>query len=306
MSFLQNFSHSLVASGLANVDPRDLGSSDGALVAALDRAKESRVGIFSIESNVVEAEVVDMDKGQPEEVKTARVSEVRDGNTFFVNISGDDTLKRVEEKMAAFKDANGLQAGPVELRKGKVVAAMFDDGTGVQWYRAKVTDRPSSDGTAKVIYMDYGNVGKVTVKQVRMLDAGISASPPAAKEVNLALVVSRDLGQDDGVAAARLLSRTVWGKELTLRVHGVEEGRMQATVYEVSNPLSVNALLVAEGLARIVSDRDSQAFGRRTQAESVASLYSKLQDEQDEAKRARRGIWVYGDVGEDDDEAAKY
>jgi staphylococcal nuclease domain-containing protein 1 len=300
-----NFAHKLVSLGLATVDPRDVANSDGALVVALDAARERKIGLFALEKED-EAVVVRKEGGVPEEVKTVRVSEVKDGNTVFVNITGDDTLTKVEEKMAQFKETHGLAAGPVEMRKGKVIAAMFDDGSGMAWYRAKVVERPASDGSARVWFMDYGNSGKITNKQIRMLDAGIDTLPAAAKEVNLALVRCRPLTSDDGIDAARTLSRAVFGKELTLRVHGMEENRMQATIYEVDNSTSVNEQLVEAGLARCIGDRDAMIFGRNTQPESVAELLNGLKDKQDTARSKRIGIWIYGDVGEDDDESARY
>jgi len=139
-----------------------------------------------------------------------------------------------------------------------------------------------------------------------MLDVGLDTLPAAAKEVNLALVKCRELSSDDGVDAARALSGMVWGKELTLRVHGKAEGALQCTVYEVSDPTSINEKLVESGLARCISDKEAVYFARDTQLESVQELHRGCKDKQDTAKKARVGIWIYGDVGEDDDETARY
>jgi len=162
----KNFAHHLVTHGLANVDYRDIAGADGALVVALDNAKAGKIGLFSLEENLKEVEVVKKEGGVPEEVMTAKVSDIRNGNCFFVNMVGDDALSNIEGKMAAFKDTHGLKSGPVELRKNKMVAAMFDDGSGMAWYRAKVVERPSADGSAMALFLDYGNVGKITTKQV--------------------------------------------------------------------------------------------------------------------------------------------
>jgi staphylococcal nuclease domain-containing protein 1 len=227
--------------------------------------------------------------------------------------------------MKDFAETHGLVPGPVEMRKNKMVAAMFDDGSGKAWYRAKVLERPGADGSAMALFVDYGNVAKIVVKQVRMLDPGLdTAFPPAAKPATLALVRCRELNQDEGPEAARTLSRLAFGKELTLRVHTTIEGVMHGTLYvpreeggggsrtnsparryEVSNSTSINEQLVEDGLARCISDKDAAIFARNSQA-SVLELHGELKDAQEKARKARIGIWVYGDVGEDDDETARY
>lgn len=47
-------------------------------------------------------------------------------------------------------------------------------------------------------------------------------------------------------------------------------------------------------------------FGRDTQPEAVKEIFEELKEVQEAARKARIGIWVYGDVGEDDDERARY
>ena len=47
-------------------------------------------------------------------------------------------------------------------------------------------------------------------------------------------------------------------------------------------------------------------MGRNSQPEAVKELIEKLKEVQEGARESRLGIWVYGDVGEDDDERARY
>ena len=58
--------------------------------------------------------------GQPEEVKTVKVSEIRDGNTFFFHEVDDDAVAAVAEAMEKFKEEHGVAPGPVTFKKGKV------------------------------------------------------------------------------------------------------------------------------------------------------------------------------------------
>lgn len=301
-----NFAKTLLQNGLATIDYRDLEGSNASVVQAMESAKAAKLNIYSIEKEEPKEELVKKEGGVSEEVKTVRVSEIRDGNRVFVSYEDDDLSKKVVERMDEFKKANGLQAGPVELRKGKLVACMFDDRQGKEWYRAKVLEKKGEG--ARVLYVDHGNVASVGVKECRMLDPGIETIPFAANECELALVKCRGLEQDEGVDAARMLSRLAWGKELTARIHGkdVDGGTgLSVTLYNVDDGESINSKLVRAGLARVIGERACNFFKRETQ-DSAQSIWDDLKEVQEEARKGRVGIWVYGDVGEDDEESARY
>ena len=117
---------------------------------------------------------------------------------------------------------------------------------------------------------------------------------------------ARDLSFDEGVSAARLLSRLSWGKELTARIHCPVDGRSSVTLYDPASATSINESLVGAGLARTISSRDALAFGRSSQPDAVKELMEGLTAAQDKARSDRIGMWLYGDVGEDDDESARY
>ncbi|GMH46879.1 hypothetical protein TrRE_jg11487 [Triparma retinervis] len=299
-----NFSKVLLDNGLATIDFRDVEGSDAEILRSMETAKAAKLKIYSIvkEEPVV---VVKKEGGIDEEVKTVKVSEITNGNRFFVT-ADPDLSEKVVARMAEFKETNGLQAGPVEFRKNKLVACMFDDGKGKEWYRAKVLEK-KGDG-ARVLYVDHGNVASVSVRDCRMLDPGIETIPFAASECELALIKSRGLEHDEGIDAARMLSKLTWGKELTARIHGkdVDGGSgLSITLYNVDDAESINSKIVKAGLARIIGDRALMYFKRETQ-ESAGTLHDDLKEVQEEARKGRVGIWVYGDVGEDDDESARY
>ena len=299
-----NFAQTLINSGLATIDFRDLGGSDAAILKAMETAKAAKLKIYSLVKEEPEV-VVKKEGGIDEEVKTVKVSEITNGNRLFLT-TDPELSEKVVARMADFKETNGLQAGPVELRKNKLVACMFDDGQGKEWYRAKVLEK-KGDG-ARVLYVDHGNVASISVKECRMLDPGIETIPFAASECELALIKCRGLEHDEGVDAARMLSKLTWGKELTARIHGkdVDGGSgLSVTLYNVDDAESINSKLVKAGLARIIADRALMYFKRETQ-ESAGALHDDLKEVQEEARKGRVGIWVYGDVGEDDDETAKY
>jgi staphylococcal nuclease domain-containing protein 1 len=100
---------------------------------------------------------------------------------FFFHVVGDEAASSVDESM-------------------RIVAALFNDGTGKSWYRATVLQR--KPGKAKVLFVDHGNVATLPVAtHLRPLDVilGTNRIPPVAKEAALAAIKTRGLDDDDGL-----------------------------------------------------------------------------------------------------------
>ena len=111
--------------------------------------------------------------------------------------------------MKLFTKNNGTAGAPCDVKVGKVVAALFDDGTGKSWYRAKIVERKGG-ARVSVLFVDHGNVASVPVAtHLRPLDAslGVDRIPPVAKEAVLALTLTRPVSDDEGVEAARMFQR---------------------------------------------------------------------------------------------------
>lgn len=69
----------------------------------------------------------------------------------------------------------------MEPRRGTECAALFDDGNGPAWYRAKVLGA-TPVGT-RVRYVDHGNCATVKANKLRSLDSSYFAFSPQAKWV---------------------------------------------------------------------------------------------------------------------------
>lgn len=83
------------------------------------------------------------------------VSEVIDGNRFYVQVLNDQARK-LETLMSEFAEHHKRNDEPsvAKPRNGEVVSAKFTEDD--SWYRAKV--RKSSPAGVEVVYVDYGNV----------------------------------------------------------------------------------------------------------------------------------------------------
>jgi staphylococcal nuclease domain-containing protein 1 len=102
--------------------------------------------------------------------------------------------------MRIFTAENGTGGSPCYLEVGKVVSALFNDGTGKNWYRARVLER--KPGKAKVLFVDHGNVATLPIAtNLRPLDIFLRTDriPPVAKEAVLAAIKTRGLDDDDGL-----------------------------------------------------------------------------------------------------------
>ena len=78
--------------------------------------------------------------------------------------SYDQAFVEMHKNMQIFYCSGGNQ--PAEIVVGQPVAALFND---MQWYRAEVTDPPNQKNLCEVLYVDYGNIGEVDLKQVKEL-----------------------------------------------------------------------------------------------------------------------------------------
>lgn len=297
----------LVMAGLATVDQRkiDWGEAPKQYVDAQNKARAGKIGLWSVERVVTETEEKKpAEKAQAKTVKV-RLSEIRAGNHFFFQNAEDDSAAAMDKQMKTFTEANGTDGAECEMKVNTVVAALFDDGSGKSWYRAKLTER-ANGGKVKVLFIDHGNLATVPVAtHLRPLseELGTDKIPPVAKEAVLCNIVTRSLNTDEGHDAASMLQDVAWGKDLSCAMFGPDDdNRLAVTLQDPSGSNTINEELVAAGLARVVKKPASDALARRmADGSAVYDLYGILSKAQNRARTTRSGMWRYGDVGDDDD-----
>ena len=230
-----------------------------------------------------------------------RAAEVVDGATLYVHADPPAKLDAVLAAMRAF--APPATAAAAAHRRNAVVAAQFDDGSGLGWYRARVVEVGPGGATYALRYLDFGNLeAGVPAARVAPLDAARAALPPAAVECRLAHVRAAAVDDEAGEACARALHELVWGKGLELaevpgRADGprfrvrVVDGVAEAKAGGDSRP-TVNEQLVERGLARVPG-------ASKHAADDLAVAMRALQLG---ARAARAGVWRYGDCDFSDDE----
>jgi len=302
----RDYSIELVAAGLATVDQRkiDYGEAPQELVDTQLAAQANKIKIWSI-AQVVESRAPKSVTKHKDELLSIRISEIRSGTHFFYHVVNDNAAKVMDNSMKQFSTNNGTDAAPCDVKVNNVVAALFDDGTGKSWYRAKIVERQVGSKVV-VLFVDHGNVATVTVAtHLRPLDPslGIVQIPPVAQEATLALTLSRPLSDEYGMQAARKLQSLCWGKDLSIRTTGRDEnGKMAVAILSGSNDC-VNEALISAGLARVAKPAAVQVLtSNMVDGSAVIKLAADLNVAQEVARKSRAGMWRYGDIGDDDED----
>ncbi|EJK45269.1 hypothetical protein THAOC_36119 [Thalassiosira oceanica] len=301
----RDYSIELVASGLATVDQRkiDYGEAPKVLIDSQSAAQNNRLGIWSVKQVVKDEPKAKTFENAEDQLVNIQISEICSGNHFFFRVIGDDSSKVIDDSMKLFTENNGTSGAPCEIKPGKVVAALFKDGSTSSWYRAKIIEQ-TDKGKVKVLFVDHGNVSTVSpASQLRPLDMALGTDqiPAVAKEAVLAMTKVRSLEEEDGLDAARCLQGIAWGKDLKARLHGESDGQLLVTLFEGdAETSSINEKLVIEGLARVPNRKEMYDAGRGNS--SLNKLKKELQSAQDKARKMRKGIWIYGEIPEEDEE----
>jgi staphylococcal nuclease domain-containing protein 1 len=302
----RDYSLELVGSGLATVDQRkiDYGEAPKQLVDAQAAAQQNRVGLWSVD-RVSDANPVKSNNKLKDQVSSIRISEIRSGTHFFYHVVNDEASKVVEDSMKSFTTNNGTAGAPCDVKVSKVVAALFDDGAGKSWYRAKIVEK-LSPAKVKVLFIDHGNVADIPVStHLRPLDMSLGTDriPPVAKEGTLALTLTQPLSEDSGLDAARMFQSACWGKDLAVRIHGTDDTGRVAVVITTDSGETLNEQMVSAGLARVENATAVNTMaGRMSDRSAVLKLAADLNVAQEAARKSRSGMWRYGDIGDDDDE----
>jgi staphylococcal nuclease domain-containing protein 1 len=300
-----DYSVELVAAGLATVDQRkiDYGEAPKQLIDAQLAAQTNKVGIWSLET-VTNSSSKSAGPAK-EEMATIRISEIRSGSHFFYRVVNNESAKAIDDSMNLFTTNNGTDGAPCDVKVNKVVAALFDDGTGKSWYRAKIVEKQGGDKVV-VLFVDHGNVATVSVAtHLRPLEESLGTDriPAVATEATLALTMTRPLSDENGLDAARMFQTLCWGKDLSARILGTDETGKVNVIISTDSDETVNEKLVSAGLARVPKPFVVNTLARRmVDGSAVVKLAAELNVGQETARKTRSGMWRYGDIGDDDDE----
>ncbi|KAL8056371.1 hypothetical protein ABFX02_04G115800 [Erythranthe guttata] len=306
----------LLEAGLAKLQTFGLDRIQDAhlLTQAEQSAKQKKLKIWE---NYVEGEDVPNDSGstverrqKKEELKVV-VTEVLEGGKFYVQSVADQKVSAIQKQLSSLSLQDTPLIGAFNPKKGDIVLAQFSADK--SWNRAMIVNTPrgvveSGNDKFEVFYIDYGNQEFVPFSELRPLEASVSSAPGLAQLCSLAHIKVPGLEDDYGQEAAFRLSELLLSsaKEFKAVIEekdtsaGKVKGQGTGTVFLVTlidteAETSINAILIQEGLARLEKRR-------RWEPKDKQQALDELTEVEEAAKKARLGMWEYGDIASDDED----
>ncbi|KAK3183294.1 hypothetical protein Dsin_030580 [Dipteronia sinensis] len=309
-----NVAATLLEAGLAKLQT-SFGSDripDAHILEQAERSAKSQK--LKIWENYVEGEEVSNDKAvesKQKEVLKVVVTEVLGGGKFYVQQVGDQKVASIQQQLASLNLQEAPVMGAFNPKKGDIVLAQFTADN--SWNRAMIVNAPrgpveSAKDQFEVFYIDYGNQEVVPYSQLRPLEPSLSSTPALAQLCSLAYIKVPGVEDEYGHEAAEFLSEHTLSssKEFRAKVEerdasgGKAKGQgtgtaLIVTLVAVDAEISINALMLQEGLARVERRKKWEPKDRQVALENLEKF-------QDEARTARLGMWQYGDVQSDDED----
>mmetsp|Transcript_10014 Transcript_10014/g.24959 ORF Transcript_10014/g.24959 Transcript_10014/m.24959 type:complete len:920 (-) Transcript_10014:25-2784(-) len=294
----QDLALTLLEKGLASVhEPSARHSDYGEEYLKIQAtAREARVGMWLNyqEPKVVERSTdVDADKKEKKQQWFAvQVTEIIDAGHFYLQRECDD----VKELQRSLNEKDwGVPVAGFDPKVGDIVASQFAEDK--DWYRASVTKvYPGKNGIKEYAlrYIDYGNTDVVDPRTLRPLPVEFTVARIPAQAVlsTLAFVKVPELTAEFGEDAAYMLRDLVWGKTMMANIESRNNGEVQVSLGDPGTNVLVASALVEAGLARPEKRREKY----------LESIMRKLNQHAEKARAARRGMWRYGDIPDDEED----
>lgn len=308
----------LLSAGLASVHEIALSSNSfgSDFEAAQRSAQESKKGVWTNYDAAKEQQAADQASAQLAQINLENIKpkffdievvDIDDEGVFSFHKADAQTSAQFatfKQNFNAFHAQNpSASAASVDLpinltkppKKNDYVSAKYGDAG--KYYRAKVQNIDRNTNKIYVKHIDFGNVDKVSLRDLRALPLKFSVSviPPFAhtfqlKDITLPPTVPTDYLSD----ALGLLEDLTFDKKLVLSGYPSARGvEYDAVLYDSEKSLSdpeytINSELVAKGYG-LVNQRGS--------GEDVAKL-AKIEAK---ARRSRLGCWEFGDIRPEED-----
>ncbi|CAN7120984.1 hypothetical protein BRARA_B00241 [Brassica rapa] len=277
-------------------------------------AKNQKLKIWEnyVEGQEVSNGSTTVETRQKETLKVA-VTEVLGGGRFYVQSVGDQRIASIQNQLASLSVKDAPIIGSFNPKRGDIVLAQFSLDN--SWNRAMIVSAPreaiqSPDEKLEVFYIDYGNQELVPYSAIRPVDPSVSSAPGLAQLCRLAYIKVPSLEEDFGPEAGEYLHTVTLGsgKEFKAvieerdtsggKVKGQGTGtELAVTLIAADEEISVNAAMLQEGIAKMEKRR-------RFEHKDKQAALDALEKFQEEARKARTGIWQYGDVESDDEDTA--
>lgn len=294
----KNLSLSLVEEGLSKVSPQaDRSSHGNVLYAAEEKARAARKKLWEdyVEKEEEEQEGEESKEEEAEPSKPAErktnyqeviVTEVLSCNRFYSQfVDQGPKLDQLMDQLRSEFTLHPPLPGSFTPRKGMLCAALFSDQ---MWYRAMI-ERVSPKKDAEVLYIDFGNRETVPLSKLAALPSSYTGLQAQAKEFYLACVASPP-DEDWSKEAFTVFRDQVLNAPMKVNVEYKSQGQEYVTLVDCEDDSDVGESLIHEGLVRVERRKDRR----------VTSLIERYIKAEEEARKARKSMWCYGDITPDD------
>lgn len=292
----------LLENGLAKLHPSfapDRVPGGRNLEHAEARAREARLKVWEgyeeVQEEGDEENENDASSNVEPETLEVKVSEVVDGGNFYVH-TDFERVAYITEQLASPSD---IQSGHHPPPQSRCLAKFAADDL---WYRAHVE---RVKGTKyQVYFIDYGNSDEVESDRLAVIEPSLASIPPQARLCGLSHIRVPGAESEHGYDAGTLFNSLVFGKKLTAVVDkeersawnerhpGRSQPKLMVTLIDDSTKKSIQEEMLAAGLARL----DRKWKGR------AAGTMEKLAEIEEKARKEHKGMFRYGDPGDDDDD----
>jgi len=233
--------------------------------------------------------------------KIVFVTEIVDGGHFYAQFQTSE-LAALDDLMNQIQESNPSSFAQFTFQKvGDLCLTQFSGDH--KWYRTSVIERPKGNQVT-VLYVDYGNTETVSLNSLKSIDKKFTTLPYQAKECFLAYIKVPTVDEEEfGHEAAEFFRELVWDKKLFGHVEYTEGNKYYLSIGEISTGVLVNAALVKAGLAQVDKKKPREHTGPSSAGQvDGARLWVVLKEEEEQARKAHRNIWQYGDIDEDEDD----
>ncbi|KAF8236472.1 hypothetical protein L208DRAFT_1432421 [Tricholoma matsutake] len=305
----ENVAITLVKEGLATVHSfsADSLSWSAQLYEAEAEARQAKRNIWSTydeeAEKVAEAQADTNEMGPlSSEYLDVIVSDVRvrNGFAFSVQILNTEGIASLEKLMREFsihhQSPMATSAGIVP-KGGDLVSAKFSDGA---WYRAIIRRASPVKKEAEVTFIDYGNQDTVSYSNIRPLDPKFRSLPGQAQDARLSFVKLAGPESEYHQEAIDRFRAMCEGRQLVAIIDYKEGSLLHLRLIDPTDPAvandpfaCINADLLSEGVA-VLDRKNCKYFA------SYPQVTEKLQKSVLAAKRARLGMFEFGDVEDDE------
>eukprot|EP00055_Hartaetosiga_balthica_P002903 m.5706 g.5706 ORF g.5706 m.5706 type:complete len:877 (-) comp2457_c0_seq1:83-2713(-) len=210
------------------------------------------------------------------------VTEVPSTNTVYIQTTKNDVIRKIMSDVSGYCSACSVKDYVPQV--GSLCSAEFSLDR--HWYRAKVLEEV--DGGYHVLYVDFGNEEVVSKRNILPLPESCKSIKPQARLVTLA-----GLGKvpsDWGKEALEVVKETVLDKSFVCEELYDNEGAAVVSLTTEGSPIDVSEDLLSIGYG-VVS---------RFMPKFLSEKHDTYKKAQQTALHQRMGIFMYGDVTEDE------